>query len=114
MVKNYSTYKETNIDWLGSIPSDWNLKRIGKFFIERSEKVDDKSFPPLSVTKLGIVDQLKEVAKTNDGDNRKLVRENDFVINSLNIFLKVIILKKSFLEMGKVFIGIYGQPDGNN
>ena len=30
----------------------------------------------------GIVDQLTDVAKTNDGDNRKLVKKDDFVINS--------------------------------
>ena len=76
MIKKYSNYKLTSLDWLGSIPSEWDLKRVGQFFVERSEKVDDKSFPPLSVTKSGIVDQLKEVAKTNDGDNRKLVRKN--------------------------------------
>ncbi len=74
--------KYSNKEWLGNIPSDWKLKRVGNFFRERSDKVDDKSFPPLSVTKSGIIDQLKEVAKTNDRDNRKLVRENDFVINS--------------------------------
>ena len=77
-----NTYKETKINWLGYIPSNWDLKRVSQFFKERSEKVDDKSFPPLSVTKFGVIDQLKEVAKTNDRDNRKLVKKNDFVINS--------------------------------
>ena len=37
---------------------------------------------PLSVTMKGIVPQLESAAKTNDGDNRKLVRKGDFVINS--------------------------------
>lgn len=39
-------------------------------------------YAPLSVTKQGIFPQLENVAKTNDGDNRKLVKEGDFVINS--------------------------------
>jgi len=75
-------YKETGIEWLGKIPSDWTFSRVGNFFKERSEKVDDIEYPPLSVTMSGIVDQLSNVAKTNDGDNRKLVKKNDFVINS--------------------------------
>ena len=73
-------FKETGFEWIGKIPIDWKLSRVGKFFIERNEKVDDVTYPPLSVTMSGIVDQLSDVAKTNDGDNRKLVKKNDFVI----------------------------------
>ena len=36
----------------------------------------------MSVTKLGVFPQWENVAKTNDGDNRKLVKKGDFVINS--------------------------------
>jgi type I restriction enzyme S subunit len=36
----------------------------------------------LSVTKNGILPQLESAAKTNDGDNRRLVLKGDFVINS--------------------------------
>ena len=58
------------------------VSRAGKFFVERTEKVDDVNYPPLSVTMLGVVDQLSDVAKSDDSGNRKLVRRNDFVINS--------------------------------
>ncbi|MCA9328586.1 restriction endonuclease subunit S, partial [Candidatus Saccharibacteria bacterium] len=51
-------------------------------FRQRNEKVSDKDYEPLSVTKLGIVPQLEDAAKTNDGDNRKKVLKGDFVINS--------------------------------
>jgi len=81
-VNRYREYKETGFEWIGKIPSDWRLSRVGQFFNERSEKVDDIAYPPLSVTMSGIVDQLSDVAKTNDGDNRKLVKKDDFVINS--------------------------------
>ena len=81
-MSRYEEYQETGFDWLGKIPSNWGLSRVGKFFTERSEKVDDVTYPPLSVTMSGIVDQLSDVAKTNDGGNRKLVKKHDFVINS--------------------------------
>ena len=67
---------------LGHAPSDWQTKRLGQLFRERREKVSDKDYPPLSVTKLGILPQLDTAAKTDDGDNRKGVRAGDFVINS--------------------------------
>ncbi|MGR3197658.1 MAG: hypothetical protein ACU0DM_02835, partial [Paracoccus sp. (in: a-proteobacteria)] len=63
-------------------PIGWRLYRLGQLFEERKEKVSDKDFPPLSVTMQGIVPQLETAAKTDDGDNRKLVRTSDYVINS--------------------------------
>lgn len=55
---------------------------MGSMFYERSEKVSDIDFPPLSVTMKGVVPQLEHVAKSDDHSNRKLVRSGDFVINS--------------------------------
>lgn len=74
--------KDSGIEWIGEIPSDWGLSKIGAVYEERNEKVSDADFPPLSVTKQGVVPQLETAAKTNDGENRKLIRKNDFVINS--------------------------------
>ena len=78
----YSEYKDSGVAWLAEIPAQWELKRLGYFFDERREKVSDKDFPALSVTKNGIVPQLETAAKTDDGDNRKKVCSGDFVINS--------------------------------
>ena len=78
----YESYKDSGVDWLGEIPSDWELGRISAFFSERRQKVSDKDYPALSVTKLGVFPQWENVAKSNDGDNRKLVKKGDFVINS--------------------------------
>lgn len=80
--QRYAEYKDSGVEWLGKIPSHWNAKRLGQFFEERREKVNDKEFMPLSVTMNGIVPQLDNAAKTDAGDNRKLVKKGDFVINS--------------------------------
>lgn len=81
-MKRYEKYKASGVDWIGEIPRHWECKRLGTWFTERREKVSDKDYAPLSVTKNGIVPQLDNAAKSNDGDNRKLVKEGDFVINS--------------------------------
>lgn len=80
--KKYPSYKDSEIEWLKKIPSHWELIRLGSEFEERRDKVSDKDFEALSVTKNGIVPQLENAAKSNDGDNRKGVRKGDFVINS--------------------------------
>ena len=74
--------KKSGIEWIGKIPEHWDNKRIASFYRLRNEKVSDKDFPPLSVTKKGILPQLETAAKSDDGDNRKLVRRGDFAINS--------------------------------
>lgn len=78
----YPTYKDSGTAWLGQIPAGWELRPLGYFFRERKTTVNDVDFQPLSVTKSGIVPQLDTAAKTDHGDNRKLVKAGDFVINS--------------------------------
>lgn len=79
------TYKKMQtvpIKWLHRLPSHWQYKKLGALFTERKEKVSDKLYPPLSVTKFGIVPQLSDAVKTDNGDDRKLVKKGDIVINS--------------------------------
>ena len=74
--------KDSGIEWIGAIPQDWQLSKIGSLYTQRNEKVSDKDYQPLSVTMQGILPQLATAAKTDDGDNRKLVRAGDFAITS--------------------------------
>ena len=74
--------RHSGIEWIGEIPKEWEVNKIGNLYHVRNEKVSDKDFPPLSVTMNGIVPQLETAAKTNNGDDRKLVRKGDFAINS--------------------------------
>lgn len=81
-MKRYRAYKPTGTNWISSVPITWDVKKIVHLFSQRKEKVSDRDFPPLSVTKNGILPQLENAAKTDDGDNRKKVCVGDFVINS--------------------------------
>jgi type I restriction enzyme S subunit len=81
-LERYPEYRNSGEDWLGEVPVNWELTRLGTRFFERRTKVSDKDYAALSVTKQGILPQLDSAAKTNDGDNRKLVKAGDFVINS--------------------------------
>lgn len=74
--------KYSGAEWLGDIPCDWGITKIGLIYQERNEKVSDLDYTPLSVTMKGIVPQLDSAAKSADRDNRKKVEKGDFVINS--------------------------------
>lgn len=74
--------KESGVKWIGMIPEHWKVNKIRSHFKERRVKVSDKDFQALSVAKIGIVPQLEDACKTDNGDNRKQVLKGDFVVNS--------------------------------
>ena len=74
--------KDSGVEWIGEIPEQWGVVRIGNQYTERKTKVSDKDFRPLSVTMKGILPQLSTAAKSDAHDDRKLVCKGDFAINS--------------------------------
>ncbi|WP_337376211.1 restriction endonuclease subunit S [Phocaeicola plebeius] len=81
-MRRYDSYKDSGVAWVGEIPEHWDIHKVKEHFTERKEKVSDKDFPPLSVSKMGVVPQLDDACKTDNGDNRKLVCKGDYVVNS--------------------------------
>ena len=75
--------KATNIPWLKEIPEHWEMSKISSHFRQRNEKVSDKDYPALSVSKQGVTPQLDNVALSNaEGTSRKLVKVGDYAVNS--------------------------------
>lgn len=74
--------KDSGIEWIGEIPEDWEIGKISQLYFERKTKVNDRDFPPLSVTMKGIMPQLSTAAKSDAHDDRKLLCKGDFAINS--------------------------------
>lgn len=74
--------KNSGVEWIGKIPTDWDVVRLGTQYTERKTKVSDTEYPPLSVTMKGILPQLATAAKTDAHDDRKLICKGDFAINS--------------------------------
>lgn len=74
--------KFSGAEWIGDIPKEWSVTNVGSVYEERNEKVSDIDYEPLSVTMQGILPQLSSVVKSDDRNNRKLVKKGDFVINS--------------------------------
>jgi len=82
-MKKYDKYKQAEeAVWYDRIPISWTSTKMREVFSERREKVSDKDYPPLSVGKMGVVPQLDTAVKTDNGDNRKLIKKGDFAINS--------------------------------
>lgn len=75
--------RPSGLHWMPYIPAHWEIGRVRDFFEYRNEKVSETDFPPLSVTKNGVVPQMDNVAKSLvEGETRKKVCKDDFVVNS--------------------------------
>lgn len=81
-MRHYKNMRDSGVEWIGMVPSDWKPSTIGSVYQARNTKVSDTDYPPLSVTMNGVVPQLATAAKTDAHDARKLVKSGDFVINS--------------------------------
>ena len=77
--------KDSGLKWLGKIPADWTLAKIGGLYSIRNEKVSDKDYPPLSVTNKGILPQLETAAKTKYEDLYKI--KNLYALDTLGTML---------------------------
>lgn len=84
-MQRYESYKASGAEWLGEIPSHWDIIPAKRLLTEVSEK-NQPGAELLSVTQdFGVVprDQLERrvVMPTGQLQTFKLVREDDFVIS---------------------------------
>lgn len=84
--------KETNVEWIGKIPEDWNVKKAKEFFSERKSKGNQYSLEILTPSqKYGVIPQTKyqeitgskpvQIDENADLNNFKTVHKGDFCIS---------------------------------
>lgn len=84
MSKTYPTYKDSGIEWLGQIPTHWDLLR-NKIFITEHDNVvgqDAYKYTLLSLTKQGVIQRDIESGKgkfPKEFDNYKIVESGNII-----------------------------------
>lgn len=85
----YERYKESGVDWLGAIPSDWQSKKLGILLTEFSKK-NNPNLPLLSITReLGVITRDMDDQESNhnfipdDLSGYKLLKEGQFGMNKM-------------------------------
>ena len=88
--QSYSAYRDTGVEWLGSVPSHWQVVRLNALFREVSDPGSDE-LPVLSVsihsgvsdTELADDEMDRKVARSEDRSKYKRVEPNDLVYNMM-------------------------------
>lgn len=117
-MKKYEKYKNSNVDWLGDIPEQWNTLPIRSILEERNEKNNGpKTDYILSVTKdRGVIPYDEKGAignnKSENIEGYKVVYEGDFVINKMNVVIGSLGMSKFYGAFSQVYL-VY-KPKSSN
>ena len=119
--KQFSQYKSSNIDWIGDIPSDWELEKLKHILLERNEKNNPtKTNNILSLTaKQGVIpiSEKEHVGGNKPKDDLtqyKLAYPNDIVLNSMNIISGAVGLSKYYGCVSPVYYMLYTKDNNIN
>lgn len=83
-------YKETNIPWIGSIPSDWSFIRFKDKYLNKKEIVGDKveEYERLALTLKGVVKRNKnddDGLQPKDFSGYQIINEGDFIFKMIDL-----------------------------
>lgn len=86
--KKYGKTKETNIDWLGDVPYEWDLRKVKYMFSIRKRIAGELGLNVLSITQRGIV--VKDVESgegqlSMDYSKYQRVYPGDFAMNHMDL-----------------------------
>lgn len=113
----YESYKDSGVDWLGEIPSDWDLVPLRAIFRFRNEKnnpVITENILSLSIAKgvTGYDDENRGGNKRKDDITAyKIARPNDIVLNSMNVIVGAVGVSKYFGAISPVYYALYAFND---
>ena len=101
--------KETGLEWIGSIPEHWDLKKIKYIFWERKENnypIQSDNLISLTIEK-GVIPHSEKTGGGNkpkeDLSKYKLVYPGDIVLNSMNVIAGAVGISKYFGIVSPVY-----------
>lgn len=111
--------KDSGVTWVGKIPSTWEMKTIKQLMVERIEK--NKDLEVNTILSLSAKDGVTLYNSENHSGNKpredlsdyKIVRENDIVVNSMNILSGSVGLSAYTGVVSPVYYIYYPRSDGN-
>lgn len=110
----YESYKDSDVEWLGQLPTSWYTLPIKAIFIERKEQnIPIKTTEILSLSMNKGVTLYSE--KEGGGGNKakedltayKIAHPNDIVLNSMNVIVGSVGLSKYYGAVSPVYYTIY-------
>lgn len=107
--------QDSNIEWIGEIPTDWEIKKFRNILKERTEKnVPIKSTERLSLSiDLGVTLYAEKTTNLDrfkdDFEQYKIAHEGDLVMNSMNMIIGAVGVSKYYGCVSPVYYTWYDE-----
>ena len=107
--------QDSNIEWIGEIPQDWEIKKFRNILKERTEKnVPIKSTERLSLSiDLGVTLYAEKTTNLDrfkdDFEQYKIAHEGDLVMNSMNMIIGAVGVSKYYGCVSPVYYTWYDE-----
>ena len=112
--------KNSNVEWIGQIPDDWEVKRLKMVLQERNESNNpEKTNFILSLTNdRGVIpyDEKGDVGNKSKDDvtGYKLAYPNDIVLNSMNVVIGSVGISKYFGAVSPVYYMLFPRYENDD
>ena len=111
--------QDSGIEWIGEMPSNWELKKFRNVLKERSEKnnpIKSKERLSLSIDK-GVTLYAEKTTNLDrfkdDFTQYKLAHKGDLVLNSMNMIVGAVGVSKYFGCVSPVYYTYYDETEDN-
>lgn len=114
------TMKDSGIDWIGKIPTDWDIKKFRHILKERTEKnIPIKSTERLSLSiDLGVTLYAEKTTNLDrfkdDFEQYKIAHKGDLVMNSMNMIIGAVGVSKYYGCVSPVYYTWYDETLHNS
>ena len=108
-MSRYQEIRDSKIDWIGKIPSHWNIDKIKYIFFQRKEK--NNPIQTDNILSLTIQQGVIPISEKNSGGNKpkddlskyNLTYEGDIVMNSMNVIVGSVGISNYFGVVSPVY-----------
>jgi len=108
-MSRYQEIRDSKIDWIGKIPSHWNIDKIKYIFFQRKEK--NNPIQTDNILSLTIQQGVIPISEKKSGGNKpkddlskyNLTHEGDIVMNSMNVIVGSVGISNYFGVVSPVY-----------
>ncbi|PRL24101.1 EcoKI restriction-modification system protein HsdS [Haemophilus influenzae] len=100
-MRRYESYKDSGVEWLGEVPSHWELKRLKQLFVEKKHK-QNLSLNCGAISFGKVIEKADDKVTETTKRSYQEVLKGEFLINPLNLNYDLISLRIALSEIDVV------------
>jgi len=115
--------KDSEIEWIGEVPSHWKIERLKNIFNERVEKNLKLGGEPITDNILSVMKDIGVINHRDKGNvgnkmseditGYKIVHPKDIVVNKMNVIIGSVGISKEYGALSVIYIILKTKPESH-